>query len=227
MAKKKKATYTKSKEKQVTTKKSSVLQEQKPASKGEILFFRIGMLIVSLVVVGVIAIFAINYFTNDDDEDTNPYEDYITISQTSLDIIVVDNGNNTFGTRDDFQGYEEYEDLLRLLNSNEIIYFYFYHSSDINEDIEEALAAQTDVNGIPTYTLLDENEDEDYLAFFFIDLDSSLNAELFTDDVISHLELDEDADQMLVTFDSENEDAEFFTMESDVDEIIEIIEGLN
>lgn len=229
MAKKKKSTYTKpsvkkAEAKKVETKKSNVLKEAKEPSKSEILFFRIGMLIITLVVVGVLAVFLINYFT--EDEDSNPYEDYVSISQTTLDEIVRDNGDNTFGDRSAFQGVDEYEDLLKLLNTNEMIYFYFYYSSDIDEDILEAIEGKTSVGEIPTYTDLEDNEDGQFAAFFFIDLDSVLNTEIFSDTTISHLELDEDEENMLVVFDTENPDNEFFSIETEVDEIVDIINGI-
>lgn len=229
MAKKKKSTYTKpsvkkAEAKKTETKKSNVLKEAKEPSKSEILFFRIGMLIITLVVVGVLAVFLINYFTEDEDE--NPYEDYVSISQTTLDEIVRDNGDNTFGDRSAFQGVDDYEDLLKLLNTNEVIYFYFYYSSDIDEDILEAIEGKTSVGEIPTYTDLEDNEDSQFAAFFFIDLDSVLNTEIFSDTTISHLELDEDEDNMLVVFDTENPDNEFFSIETEVDEIVDIINGI-
>jgi len=227
MAKKKKSTYTKPVQTKATAKaepKKGLTAEAKEPSKGELIFFRIGMIVILTAVVGFAAIILINWLTNKEEE--NPYEDYVTITQAELDYIVSDNGDNTFGDRSYFQGNDDYTDLLGLLNDNVTIYFYFYRSSDIEEDILAAILDQTSVGAIPTLTLIEDNDGESFAAFLFIDLDATANADIFSDTTLSNLGLDEESDNMLVTFDSENPDNEFFSMEDNVDDIIDIINNL-
>jgi hypothetical protein len=221
MAKKKKSTYSKKPVQQIKKEpKKGLLEEQKGPSKNEVLFFRIGMIVITAVILGLVVLFLINHFTSDDEVS---YEDHIHITHTSLTAMVEDNGDNTYGDFTYFNGIDSFEDLRSLINNNDVIYFYFYYSSNINEDIEDAINNQSAVGGIPTQTLLDDNEDEAFAAFLFIDLDSASNGELMADTGLSMLELDADADEMLVTFDIYNPDGEFFSMEDDADDIIEII----
>jgi len=221
MAKKKKSTYNKKPVQQIKKEpKKGLLEEQKEPSKNEILFFRIGMIVISAVVIGLVVLFLINHFSSNDEES---YEDYLYITHTSLSAMVQDNGDNTYGDFTYFNGIDSYEDLRSLINNNDVIYFYFYYSSNVNEDIEDAINNQSAVGGIPTQTLLDDNEDEAFAAFLFIDLDSALNGELLGDTDLSMLELNEDADEMLVTFDIYNPDGEFFSMKDDANDIINII----
>ena len=222
MANKYKAVQNKPKQSKVETKKG--LTEAKEPSKQEILFFRIGMIAISAIIVAFAAFIVINSLLNKDEE--VPYDDYVKVVQTTLDEIVKDNGDNTYGDFTYFNNYEGYENISRLINKNDVIYFYFYHSSEVDEDVQAAIEAQTMVGLIPTETLLEENEEAAFAAFIFIDLDASMNAEIFADTVISHLGLDEDENQMLVTFDIYNPDGEPFSMVDDADDIIEIINSL-
>jgi hypothetical protein len=221
MAKKKSSTYKKKPVQKVTKEpKKGLLEDQKEPSKNEVMFFRIGMIVITAVIVGLVVLFLINHFSSDEEES---FDDYLHISHTSLTAMVQDNGDNTYGDFTYFNGVDAYEELRQLINNNDMIYFYFYYSSDVDTDIEDAINNQSAVGGIPTNTLLEDNEDEAFAAFLLIDLDSALNGELLADTELSMLNLDAEADQMLVTFDIYNPDGEFFSIEDESSDIIEII----
>jgi len=203
--------------------KKSLLKEAKEPTKGEIIFFKIGMIAISVAVLAFVAFILINHFTTDD---SVVYEDYIQISHSSLTEIVKDNDDTTYGDFTYFNQFEEFDNLRDLINKNDVIYLFFYHSSDYDEDIEAAIENQTMINLIPTVTLMDDNEDEVFVAFLFIDLDSIINESIISDTDLDYLGLDESDDQTLVIFDIYNGDGENFTAEEDAADIIEIINAL-
>ncbi len=197
----------------------------KEPSKAELLIAKIGLTVIAVAVVAVIALFVINHFANQ--EEDVPYEDYIHLTTTELDPIVQENGaGEAYGDIEFFYGKDDYKDLLALLNTNDVVYLYFYRSSEVDENIKTAIENQTAIAGIPTQTLIDDNDDAQFVAFLFIDLDAAANAELFSDGAISHLELDADDAQTLITYDRYQIDGEFFQSETDADDIVEIINGL-
>ncbi len=203
--------------------KKGLLQEAKEPTKNEILFYRIGMIAVSLVVLVFVAFILINHFTKDD---TVPYEDYVTITHSSLTEIVKDNGDSTYGDFTYFNGLDGYENIADLINKNDVIYFYFYHSSAIDTDVEAAILAQTSIGLIPTATLMTDNPDASFIAFILIDLDDAANGSLIADTSISYLDLNDTDTQFLVTFDIYNPDGTPFAMEEDSAKIVDIINNL-
>lgn len=204
--------------------KKGLLTEAKEPSAKELLFVRIGMISVSAVVLVFIAFLIINQFVNNDEV---PYEDYVTITHSSLNEIVKDNGDSTYGDFSYFNGMDSYANLASLINKNDVIYFYFYHSSDYDTDVEAAITSKTVLNLIPTETLMNDNEDELFVAFILIDLDEAANGALLTDTTLDYLGLADidgtDNIQALVTFDIYNPDGETFTTVYDQADILDII----
>lgn len=207
-----------------TKAKSSTKVETKEPSKGEIIFFRIGMSIILLAIVAFVAVLVINKLS----QKTNPYEDYVTITEAELAEIVADNGvGETPGNITYFNGIDEYADLQKLLVRNDVVYFYFYRSSAIDEDIQKAIEALTDVNGIPTYTLISDNENEAFLAFLFIDLDAEENSAILENTDILAMGLQDGKDNMLVRFDYYPSDSsEYFTYFNNSEDIVDEIDSL-
>ncbi|TVP84847.1 MAG: hypothetical protein EA375_05645 [Acholeplasmataceae bacterium] len=204
MARAKKHKHTKPNKKQATpssvtsvtkTPKEVPPRFRKP-SKNEIMFFRIGMLSIALTVVIVTVIFVVNYFK--DPEFVGPFDEMQHLTMADLTYIVGDNGDGTYGDFTYFMGREGYEDVYEKLMGNPFIYIYFYRSSDINEDIVQ------DIESIEGF---------DTMAFFLVDMDRSANAELLTDPDFAHLGLWENNNHQLITYDIENEDGAFFTLD--------------
>ena len=158
---------------------------KREATKNEILFFRVGIMVVAITIITVAIIFTIQYFMNQEEE-AGIYDDYIHI--TAIDLRQMTFYDEDFGVYGDFSffmGKEDYEDIYDLINQNNTIYFFVYRSSNINTEIEERI----------------KSLDLDGFAFFMIDADLASNGGLFTDTDISHLGLDESRQHMLVIFD--------------------------
>ncbi len=195
------------------------------SSRIETIISRVGLTLISVIVLVVAAVFIINSFSAD--EDVVAYDDYVHITATTLDQIVKDNGEGQApGDREYFYGVDSYKDLLSLMNSNDMIYLYFYRSSDFDGDVQNAILEQSKIAGIPTETLIDENSASDFQAFIFIDLDAALNSSIFEDAELALLDLDQDDSQTLVIFDQYNIDGQYFESLTDSEDIIEVIEGL-
>ncbi|HCB67152.1 MAG TPA: hypothetical protein DEP70_06405, partial [Acholeplasmataceae bacterium] len=106
-------------------------------SKNEVMFFRIGMSVIALTLVILAIVLVIQYFVKQDEE-TGPFDDYISINANDLLVITQEDEYGVFGDFSYFDGKEVYEDLRTVLYSNDFIYVYFYRSSDINEELETA-----------------------------------------------------------------------------------------
>ncbi len=167
-------------------------------SKNEILFFRIGMSVIALTLITVAIIFTIEYFMNDE-EVPGVYDDYISITSSDLKYLTYDDGSGVYGDFSYFQGKEDYEDLLQLINDNTEIYVYFYRGTDIDDEIKELILSKD---------LSDK-------AFFLIDLDVAGDALSGTD--FAHLDLDLTRDNLFLTFDVE---AQTFSLEVRVVDIL-------
>ncbi len=167
-------------------------------SKNEILFFRIGMSVIALTLITVAIIFTIEYFMNDE-EVPGVYDDYISITSSDLKYLTYDDGSGVYGDFSYFQGKDDYQDLLQLINDNTEIYVYFYRGTDIDEDIKELILSKD---------LSDK-------AFFIIDLDVAQDALSGTD--FAHLDLDLTRDNLFLTFDVE---AQTFSLEVRVVDIL-------
>ncbi|MCR3906508.1 MAG: hypothetical protein NUK62_05750 [Tenericutes bacterium] len=169
---------------------------KREATKNEILFFRLGISIIALTIVVVTIIFIVQYFMNQEPE-AGPYDDYMHITATELIILAgYDEIHGVYGDFSQLDGKEEYEDLKALIDGQTHIYFYFYRSSEINDPIYEAIMS------------VDNLEDT---AFLFVDMDATGNGNLFEQPKLTHLELDQDRDNMLVIFEVEADEDKFET----------------
>ncbi|OHE40898.1 MAG: hypothetical protein A2102_02630 [Tenericutes bacterium GWF2_38_8] len=168
-------------------------------SKNEVMFFRIGMSVIALTLVILAIVLVIQYFVKQDEE-TGPFDDYISINANDLLVITQEDEYGVFGDFSYFDGKEVYEDLRTVLYSNDFIYVYFYRSSDINEELETAILA---IEGLSD------------MAFLFVDLDTETT--LFETPGLDHLNLDDTRDNMLLIFDL---NAQEFQLEIRVSDIL-------
>ncbi|KKR02029.1 MAG: hypothetical protein UT26_C0030G0005 [Microgenomates group bacterium GW2011_GWC1_39_12] len=168
-------------------------------SKNEVMFFRIGMSVIALTLVILAIVLVIQYFVKQDEE-TGPFDDYISINANDLLVITQEDEYGVFGDFSYFDGKEVYEDLRTVLYSNDFIYVYFYRSSDINEELETAILA---IEGLSD------------MAFLFVDLDTETT--LFETPGLEHLNLDDTRDNMLLIFDL---NAQEFQLEIRVSDIL-------
>jgi len=167
-------------------------------SKNEVMFFRVGMSIIALTLVVLAIVLVIQYFVKQDEE-TGPFDDYISINTNDLLVITQEDQYGVFGDFSYFDGKTAYEDLRRVLYSNDFIYVYFYRSSDINEELETAILA---IQGL-----------ED-MAFLFVDLDKETT--LFETPGLNHLNLSDSRDNMLLIFDLNAQDFQLEIRVSDI-----------
>ncbi|BCR35169.1 hypothetical protein [Mariniplasma anaerobium] len=194
------------------TKKATMIpvNTKREPSKSEIKFFRIGIAIIALgLVVAAIVMIVNNYMTQ---EDVDPYADYNQLQTEELVAITKYVNDTTYGDLDYFIGKSQYEDLRVILNQYDVFYFYFYHSSDLNEEIQ---------------TEIDKLEDIIDSPLLFIDLDASENIILLEDTNLTHLNLNADDNDMLLVYDMQPESIEdFFMLYTDVEDIIEQLGNL-
>lgn len=177
---------------------------KREATKNEILFFRLGMSIIALTLITVAIIFTIRYFMNDDEE-VVVYEDLIHITTQDLKYLTYDDGSGVYGDFAYFNGLEDKEELAEVINTNNLIYVYFYRSSEINEEIQELI----------------EGLDLEGQAFLLLDLD--LNADVLELTEKGDFTLDSERDNMLLIFDVE---AQTFQLEVRVVDIVREINKL-
>jgi hypothetical protein len=173
---------------------------QKEASKNEILFYRIGMSLVVLTIITVAIIFTVRYFMNQEEEN-QVYEDYIHITQMDLMYLTYDDGSGVYGDFSYFSGLTGYDELVEAIYSNNIIYVYFYRSSNVNEDIKNKI----------------ESMDLEGKAFFLLNLDNPRNANVLEMSELMHLNLQTNRDNMLLIFDI---DLQEFNLEFRVSDIL-------
>lgn len=168
-------------------------------TKNEILFFRIGMSIIALTLITVAIVFTIQYFMNNEEE-VGLFDDYIHLTASDvMQLTGYDANSGVYGDFTYFAGQEAYEDLYELINSNTKIYIYFYSAASPNDEIVN-LIKDTDWEG---------------KAFFLVNLD--LQKSNLGGAELSHLNLDLNRTNLLVTFDVENQT---FTTEIRVVDII-------
>ena len=168
-------------------------------SKNEVMFFRIGMSVIALTLVVLAIVLVVQYFVKQDEE-TGPFDDYISINANDLLMITQEDEYGVFGDFSYFDGKEIYDDLRTVLYGNDFIYVYFYRSSEMSEELETAILA---IEGL-----------ED-MAFLFLDMD--LETTIFETPGLSHLNLDDTRDNMFLTFDV---NAQEFTLEVRVSDIL-------
>jgi len=177
---------------------------KKEATKNEILFFRLGMSIIALTLITVAIIFTIRYFMNNDEE-VVVYEDLIHITTNDLKYLTYDDGSGVYGDFAYFNGLADKEDLAEVINTNNLIYVYFYRSTKINEEI------QTIIEGL----------DLEGKAFLLLDLDA--NTTVFDLTEKGDFTLDNTRDNMLLIF---NVEAQTFQLEIRVVDIVREINKL-
>jgi hypothetical protein len=171
-------------------------------SKNEILFFRIGLMVIALTIITVTIIFIIQYFM-DKEEEKGIFDDYTHITASDLRYLTYNHGDSTYGMFDFFMGKEQYEDLYQAITDNNYIYVYFYRASDLNDSIVEQIKAM-DLEG---------------KAFFLINLDTADGQSVFTNGELSHLNLDQSRQQMLLTFDVDGANPQTFRLDSVANQI--------
>ncbi|MFU8793490.1 MAG: hypothetical protein ACNA7K_05630 [Acholeplasmataceae bacterium] len=182
--------------------KKKVQEPQKrDMTKKELMFYRGGMLAILLTVVVVTVVLIVRTIANNELE-RNPYEDYISIVESELEELVFDREDGQYGDFTFFNNKEGYEDLAEVINTNDVIYFYFYRSSDMNQEITDALL---------------EIENIDDLAILFIDLDRTANQTVFENPRLAHLPLVEDRNHQLIRF---YIDTQTFESDARVDHIL-------
>jgi hypothetical protein len=188
---------------------TAALNTKREPSKSELKFFRFGVAVIALgLVVAAIVIIVNNYMTQ---EEVDPYEDYNHLQTEELVAITKYVDDTTYGDLDYFIGKTQYEDLRVILNEYDVFYFYFYHSNDINEDIQAEI---------------EKLEDLVNSQLLFIDLDASENIILLDDANLAHLNLTDDNDMLLV-YDMQPESIEdFFMLYTDVEDIVDELGNL-
>ncbi len=177
---------------------------KKEPSKNEILFFRIGLIVIALTVIIGAVIVLINYYM-DKAENEYPFDDYVHLTAENLEIFVKEDEFGNFGQRDYYLGNDAYEDINDKILANDIMYVYFYRKSDLKQEVVDEILAL---------------EDLETLTFFFIDMDEQTN--LFQLSGLGYLNLNQDAQQMLLTFDYNPSvsDVDPFTLWSDTNNIL-------
>lgn len=148
------------------------------------------MSVIAIALVTVVIIFLIQYFMDKEDE-PGVFDDYISITAEDLkNLTGYDANSGVYGDFTYFAGKDEYEDLFDLINANDKIYIYFYNSTDLNDDIVDAI----------------KDKNLEGKAFFLVDL-STEASKLSTADY-EHLNLDLERNNLFVTFDVENQEFE-------------------
>jgi hypothetical protein len=164
--------------------KQKVEPKRPEMSKKELMFYRGGMLIILLTVIVVTVVLVVRYIATNEQED-KPYENYIQLVNAEVRELTFVRGDGQYGDFTFFYNKPEYAEIARVIDSNDILYFYFYRSSDINDDITEA------IKGIEGF--------ED-LAFFFIDIDRLSNRDIFENPDLAHLPLNSTRNHQLIQF---------------------------
>lgn len=178
--------------------------QKRELTKNEIMFFRIGVSVIAIGLVVAAIVMIVNYYMRN--EEVNPYEDYLHFQTEELVAMTQKIDNTTYGNPDYFLGKSEFDDFRVILNENEVFYFYFYHGSAINEDIQAEIEALADIEQLP---------------LIFINLEHTANAALFEEANLSHLGLDAEADDMLLIYDMQPSSTDgFFQLETNVEDII-------
>lgn len=180
------------------------INEKRTLTKNEILFFRIGVSVVAIGLVVAAIVMIVNYYMNDNE--VNPYEDYLHFETAELVAMTQKINETTYGDLDYFVGKSKYEDFRVILNDHEVFYFYFYHSNDIEDSIKTEIETIDNIDQSP---------------LIFINLSDPGNLALFEDAKLSHLSLDANADEMLLIYDMQPDTTdEFFEVITDVEDII-------
>jgi len=181
--------------------KRKVEPKRPEMSKKELMFYRGGMLIILLTVIVVTVVLIVRYIATNEQE-KNPYDNYIQLVNAEVRELTFVRGDGQYGDFTFFNNKPDYAEIARVINSNDILYFYFYRSSDINEDITEA------IKGIEGFS---------DLAFFFIDIDRLSNRDIFENPDLAHLPLNSSRNHQLIQFNVQTQE---FTSDARVDHIL-------
>ena len=210
---KNKAKSTQNKNQKIAPKQSipeTKLKDRRNLSKNEILFFRVGVTIVAIGLVVAAITMIVNYYMGQ--EEVGPYDEYQHFITEEIVAMTQKINDTTYGDLDYFVGKSDYDEFRVILNDNDVFYFYFYDGNNINEEI------QTTIEGL-------ENISE--LPLIFVDLSEPYNTELLTNTSLTHLNLDAEADDMLLIYDMQPDSVDgFFELETDVDDIILALQNI-
>lgn len=186
------------------------LKDKRNLTKNEILFFRVGVTVVAIGLVVAAIVMIVNYYMAR--EDVGPYDEYQHFITEELVAMTQKNNDNTYGDIDYFVGKSDYDEFREVLANNDVFYFYFYDSKNINEDIQAEIDSLENISSLP---------------LIFVDLSEPYNTELLTNTSLSHLNLDAEADDMLLIYDFYPENAdEAFELETDIDDIILALQNI-
>jgi hypothetical protein len=210
---KNKAKSTQNKNQKIAPKQSipeTKLKDKRNLTKNEIAFFRIGITIVGIGLVVAAIIMIVNYYM--EKEDVGPYDEYQHFITEELVAMTQKINDTTYGDLDYFVGKSDYDEFRVILDENDVFYFYFYDSNHINEDIQAEIESLENISELP---------------LVFVDLSEPYNTELLTNTSLSHLNLDANADDMLLIYDMQPESVDgFFELETDVDDIILALQNI-
>jgi hypothetical protein len=210
---KNKAKSTQNKNQKIAPKQSipeTKLKDKRKLTKNEVLFFRVGVTVVAIGLVVAAIVMIVNYYMGQ--EDVGPYDDYQHFITEELVAMTQKVNDTTYGDLDYFVGKSDYDDFRTILNENDVFYFYFYDGNNINEDIQSEIESLENISELP---------------LIFVDLSEPYNTELLTDTSLAHLNLDAEADDMLLIYDMQPESVDgFFELETDVNDIIVALQNM-
>ncbi|AUD64212.1 hypothetical protein BK011_00325 [Tenericutes bacterium MZ-XQ] len=210
---KNKAKSTQNKNQKIAPKQSipeTKLKDKRTLTKNEVLFFRVGVTVVAIGLVVAAIVMIVNYYMGR--EEVGPYDDYQHFATEELVAMTQKINDTTYGDLDYFVGKSKYDEFRVVLNDNDVFYFYFYDGNNINEEIQAEIESLENISDLP---------------LIFVDLSDVLNAELLTNASLSHLNLDAEADDMLLIYDMQPESVDgFFELETDVDDIILALQNI-
>ncbi|MBN2268396.1 MAG: hypothetical protein V3569_02390 [Acholeplasmataceae bacterium] len=185
-----------------TTKPVAKKIEKKEPSKQEIMFFRIGIIVITLTIAVAAIIMLVTYFM-DKEAEQKPFIDEFQITEDDLVHLMIN--DPSFGyvvDQDYFTKYDNYSEWRTLINENDEIYIYFYKSSEVN---------------LETETIINETNLEGR-AFFFLDLD--VFTTIYENSNLEHLNLLENEPEMLVIFNTNDQGFETLYTASSIQSII-------
>jgi hypothetical protein len=186
------------------------LKDKRTLTKNEVLFFRVGVTVVAIGLVVAAIVMIVNYYMGR--EEVGPYDEYQHFVTEELVAMTQKINDTTYGDLDYFVGKSKYDEFRVVLNDNDVFYFYFYDGNNINEEIQAEIESLENISDLP---------------LIFVDLSDVLNAELLTNASLSHLNLDAEADDMLLIYDMQPESVDgFFELETDVDDIILALQNI-
>jgi hypothetical protein len=210
---KNKAKSTQNKNQKIAPKQSipeTKLKDKRTLTKNEVLFFRVGVTVVAIGLVVAAIVMIVNYYMGR--EEVGPYDEYQHFVTEELVAMTQKINDTTYGDLDYFVGKSKYDEFRVVLNDNDVFYFYFYDGNNINEEIQAEIESLENISDLP---------------LIFVDLSDVLNAELLTNASLSHLNLDAEADDMLLIYDMQPESVDgFFELETDVDDIILALQNI-